>query len=346
MRGTAVALRGLRKAYQRDVPVVDGVDLDVAPGALVALVGPSGCGKTTTLKMVAGLLDPDAGDVRFDGRSVVRLPVEKRPVAMVFQKPLLFPHMTVGQNVGFGLRVRRAGKAAIATRVAEMLELVRLPDLVQRKVGQLSGGQEQRVALARALVTDPAVLLLDEPLSQLDAALRVEMRDLVAGVQRELGVTTLFVTHDQDEAVSLADRVALMLDGRVVQYAEPRAFYERPASMAVARFFGVRNAVPGTVAGGRFTGGGLDVAVPAGTPAGAGTLVVRQEALAVVGTGGPDVVVGRVVAARYLGTALAVSVEIDGGTRLELTAPPTTAVTVGVDVHVHLPPDACTVIPT
>ncbi|MBA2495643.1 MAG: ABC transporter ATP-binding protein, partial [Acidimicrobiia bacterium] len=265
MRGTAVTLRGLRKAYQRGVPAVDGVDLEVAPGSLVALVGPSGCGKTTTLKMVAGLLDPDAGDVRFDDRSVVRLPVEKRPVAMVFQKPLLFPHMSVGQNVGFGLRVRRAGKTTITARVAEMLELVRLPGLAERKVGQLSGGQEQRVALARALVTDPEVLLLDEPLSQLDAALRVEMRDLVAGVQRELGVTTLFVTHDQDEAVVLADRVALLLDGRVVQHAEPRAFYERPASMAVARFFGVRNAVAGTVVDGRFTGGGLDLAVPAGT---------------------------------------------------------------------------------
>ncbi len=276
MRGTAVTLRGLRKAYQRGVPAVDGVDLEVAPGSLVALVGPSGCGKTTTLKMVAGLLDPDAGDVRFDDRSVVRLPVEKRPVAMVFQKPLLFPHMSVGQNVGFGLRVRRAGKTTITARVAEMLELVRLPGLAERKVGQLSGGQEQRVALARALVTDPEVLLLDEPLSQLDAALRVEMRDLVAGVQRELGVTTLFVTHDQDEAVVLADRVALLLDGRVVQHAEPRAFYERPASMAVARFFGVRNAVPGTVAGGRFTGAGLDVAVPAGTPAGAGQQTHRR----------------------------------------------------------------------
>ncbi len=344
--GTAVSLRGLRKAYQRGVPAVDGVDLEVAPGSLVALLGPSGCGKTTTLKMVAGLLDPDEGDVRFDDRSIIGLAAEKRPVAMVFQKPLLFPHMTVGQNVGFGLRVRRTAKAAIAARVAEMLDLVRLPDLAHRKVGQLSGGQEQRVALARALVTDPAVLLLDEPLSQLDAALRIEMRDLVAGVQRELGVTTLFVTHDQDEAVALADKVALVLDGRVVQHAEPRAFYERPASVAVARFFGGRNAVPGRVAGGRFTGGGLDVAVPTGTPPGDGTLVVRQESLALVERPAPDVVPVRVIAARYLGTAMTVTVELADTTRLELTAPPATAVAVGTPAYLHLPPEACTIVPT
>ncbi|HWG92741.1 MAG TPA: ABC transporter ATP-binding protein, partial [Mycobacteriales bacterium] len=211
---TAVRLEALDKTYDGGVRVVEGLDLDVAPGELVALLGPSGCGKTTTLKIVAGLLAPTSGDVLFDGVSVVGSPAERRPVAMVFQKPLLFPHMTVEQNVGFGLRVRGVRGAQARRRVGELLDLVRLPGYEKRRVGELSGGQEQRVSLARALVVEPRVLLLDEPLSQLDAALRVEMRELVRRVQQEVGVTTLFVTHDQEEAVVVADRVALMLDGR------------------------------------------------------------------------------------------------------------------------------------
>ncbi|HEU4675640.1 MAG TPA: ABC transporter ATP-binding protein, partial [Motilibacteraceae bacterium] len=198
---THVALRGLVKRYDgTSENVVDGVDLDLERGTLTTLLGPSGCGKTTALKLLAGLLEPTGGEILFDGASMLGVPPERRPVAMVFQKPLLFPHLSVGENVAFGLRMRRVPVAERRRRVAEMLELVRLPGYESRRAGELSGGQEQRVSLARALVVEPQVLLLDEPLSQLDAGLRVEMRELVRRVQREVGVTTLFVTHDQEEA--------------------------------------------------------------------------------------------------------------------------------------------------
>ncbi|MBC8093013.1 MAG: ABC transporter ATP-binding protein, partial [Pseudonocardia sp.] len=249
-----VEIRELTKAYGTNAPVVDGVSIDVGPGELVSLLGPSGCGKTTTLKVVAGLLDPTGGDVRFDGVSVLRRPAERRGVAMVFQKPLLFPHLTVAENVAFGLTVRRVPRATRRARVGAMLDLVRLPGLGDRRATELSGGQEQRVSLARALVTDPGVLLLDEPLSQLDAALRIEMRELIRTVQREVGVTTIFVTHDQEEAVMLSDRIALLLDGRVVQDAPPSEFYTRPATLAVARYFGTDNLGPGRVSGGVWSG--------------------------------------------------------------------------------------------
>ena len=335
MTGTRVQLRQLVKSYD-GTPVVDRVDLDVEPGTLTALLGPSGCGKTTTLKVVAGLLDADSGDVLFDGRSVVGLPAEKRPVAMVFQKPLLFPHLSIGDNVGFGLRMRKVAKAERRDRVARALELVRLEGLADRRVGEVSGGQEQRVALARALVTEPQVLLLDEPFSALDASLRVEVRDLVRGLQQELGVTTLFVTHDQEEAVSLADRVALVLDGRVEQHDEPRAFYDRPASLRVARFFGGRNEVPAHVSGGQVTSVlGRWATTRSDGPA---VLSVRPEAVVLAADGLP----ASVRSARYLGTHLALEVALEDGTVLHVTAPPATDVT--SHLHLHVPQHACTVL--
>jgi len=307
---TTVALRALSKTYPGAAePTVDAVDLAVPAGALVALLGPSGCGKTTTLKMLAGLLAPTSGDVTFDGRSVLGLPAERRPVAMVFQKPLLFPHLSIGDNVGFGLRMRGVPAGQRRERVAQMLELVRLPGLESRRVGELSGGQEQRVSLARALVVEPAVLLLDEPLSQLDAALRVQMRELVRRVQREVGVTTLFVTHDQEEAVVLADRIALMLDGRIEQYDEPAAFYERPATLAAARFFGATNTFPGTVRDRQWSGPLGEFAVDA--PDGPGVLVLRQEALMLCPAGQGEVA-ATVRAVTYLGTATGVELDVRG----------------------------------
>lgn len=227
-----VDLIDLHKTYPAaSEPSVAGVDLTIPDGILMALLGPSGCGKTTTLKMIAGLIQPSEGDIQFGGRSVLHIAPERRRVAMVFQKPLLFPHMTIGENVAFGLRMRRVGRGTIREKVREMLGLVRLEGYENRRAGELSGGQEQRVSLARSLVYDPDVLLLDEPLSQLDANLRLEMRDLIRRIQDELGVTTIFVTHDQDEAVMLADRIALMFDGRVEQEDEPRMFYERPRTV-------------------------------------------------------------------------------------------------------------------
>ncbi|MCA9784892.1 MAG: ABC transporter ATP-binding protein, partial [Candidatus Cloacimonetes bacterium] len=178
-----------------------------------ALLGPSGCGKTTTMRMLAGLLQPSSGDIRFEGKSVMAVPPERRGAVMVFQKHLLFPHMSVAENIGFGLKMRGMGKAEIARRVGAMLALVQLPGYEKRRPHQLSGGQQQRVALARALVIEPTVLLLDEPLANLDANLRLEMRKLIRNLQQELNITTFFVTHDQEEAVMLADRVALMVDG-------------------------------------------------------------------------------------------------------------------------------------
>ncbi|MGI8876011.1 MAG: ABC transporter ATP-binding protein [Egibacteraceae bacterium] len=340
---THVRLERLTKAYGRDQPrVVDALDLDVPAGRLVALLGPSGCGKTTTMKVVAGLLDPTAGDVTFDGASIIGVPAERRQVAMVFQKPLLFPHMTVAQNVAFGLRMRRVGRAAIRRRVGEMLDLVRLPGLEDRPATELSGGQEQRVALARALIIQPRVLLLDEPLSQLDANLRVEMRDLVGRVHTELGVTTMFVTHDQSEAVMLADRIGLMLDGRLQQVDPPQAFYERPATAGVARFFGAENLVAGTGRDGAFDTaiGRFEVARTA--PDGPGLLVVRAEGVAIGdGPNGLDAVVARTL---YLGTRVRVWVDV-GGAEVQLSAEPSARLAAGDRVRLHLPPERCWVVP-
>jgi ABC-type Fe3+/spermidine/putrescine transport system ATPase subunit len=352
---TSVQLRALTKRYVHGAaPVVDAVDLDVAPGTLTTLLGPSGCGKTTTLKMLAGLVEPSCGDVCFDGRSVVAVPAERREVAMVFQKPLLFPHMSVADNVAFGLRMRGVDRAARRRRVGDMLELVRLSGYESRRATELSGGQEQRVSLARALVVEPRVLLLDEPLSQLDAGLRVEMRELVRQVQREVGVTTLFVTHDQEEAVVLSDRVALMLDGRVEQDDVPEAFYERPATLRVARFFGTENLIDGVVADGRWRGL-TGVAPAACVPDGPGVLAVRQEALTVSTVEVPGHVPAVVEQGRYLGTSIrldlrarglpgddadadARGVAVDAGpVRLRATVPPTVKVAPGDTVWVAVP---------
>jgi ABC-type Fe3+/spermidine/putrescine transport system ATPase subunit len=275
-----VDLVQLTKTYKNATePSVDAIDMSIEKGQLVAMLGPSGCGKTTTMKMVAGLLDPTSGDVQFDGKSVVDIPAEKREVAMVFQKPLLFPHMSIGDNVAFGLRMRGVDKKTRQKRVGEMMELVHLPGMEDRRPGQLSGGQEQRISLARGLITEPDILLLDEPLSQLDANLRIEMRDLIRQIQAELGITSIFVTHDQEEAVMLADRVALMLQGRIQQDGLPQDFYERPATRAVARFFGTKNFVPGTVSGRAFESALGRLALAHDHVQGEGLLVIRQEAI-------------------------------------------------------------------
>ncbi len=212
--------------------------LAIRPTELIALLGPSGCGKTTVLKTIAGLLTPASGDVKFNAASVLSVPAEQRGATLVFQKPLLFPHMTIVENVGFGLKMRRMAKAEIADRVAQALQWVQLEGYERRKPHELSGGQEQRVALARALVTEPRVLLLDEPFSALDENLRSEMRLLVRELQQRLRITTIFVTHDQREALSVADRIALLLDGRMEQCGIPRELLLSPVSAQAARFFG------------------------------------------------------------------------------------------------------------
>jgi ABC-type Fe3+/spermidine/putrescine transport system ATPase subunit len=232
---TVLTLDRLTAGYG-DRPVLHDFTLDIAGGELVALLGPSGCGKTTVLKIIAGLLRPVAGEVRFNGESVLRIPTESRGAVMVFQKPLLFPYLTVGENVAFGLKMR--GRDKIRERVSEMLRLLQLEGYESRRPSELSGGQEQRVALARALVTEPRVLLLDEPFSALDENLRTELRLQVRQLQKRLGITTIFVTHDQVEAAMVSDRIALLLDGKIEQAGSPRDFYTSPSTADVARFFG------------------------------------------------------------------------------------------------------------
>jgi spermidine/putrescine ABC transporter ATP-binding subunit len=241
-----VAIRRLWKRYGDQI-AVGGIDLTVEPGAFVALLGPSGCGKTTILRCIAGLAMPDEGDIEIDDRSILDVPAYRRDLGMVFQSYALFPHMTVADNVAFGLRMRRAHRGEIAGRVKRALDLVKMGGLEQRYPRQLSGGQQQRVALARALVTEPTVLLLDEPLGALDAKLREAMQVELRQLQQRLGLTTIFVTHDQGEALTMADRVAVMSVGRVEQFAPAKEIYDRPRTPFVADFIGQMNKVNGHV---------------------------------------------------------------------------------------------------
>ncbi len=283
---SSIRLEGLSKRYSAQGPAaVEGLSLEVAQGSITALLGPSGCGKTTTLKLIAGLLDPDSGDIRFDGRSVLALPAERRGAVMVFQQHALFPFMSAGANVAFGLKLRGLAPKDIRRKVEDMLELVRLPGMASRMPRELSGGQAQRVALARALVIEPKLLLLDEPLANLDAHLRDEMRSLILSAQRQTGVTTLVVTHDQEEAVTLAQRIALMFEGRLWQHGSPPELFHRPSTERAARFFGGRNFIPATRRGamaesalGDFE---LDPAFAELMPEGPGILTIRPEHIVV-----------------------------------------------------------------
>jgi putative spermidine/putrescine transport system ATP-binding protein len=241
-------LESLAKRYPgADRATVDHVDLEVQAGQLLALLGPSGCGKTTILRMIAGLIEPTSGRIRLGERDITRATPQHRQIGMVFQSYALFPHLDVRRNVAFGLEVQRTSRTEREQRVQEVLSLVHLEGLGGRRVSQLSGGQQQRVALARALVIAPKLLLLDEPLSNLDAVLRIAMRDEIRGLQRRTGTTTVFVTHDRDEALSMADQVAVLADGRVQQAGTPADLYERPANPFVAGFLGAANLVPAVV---------------------------------------------------------------------------------------------------
>jgi putative spermidine/putrescine transport system ATP-binding protein len=246
--GTRVELQGIVKSYAGNT-VLHGVDLDIAPGEFVSLLGPSGCGKTTLLRVLAGLEGLDSGAVLLGGSDVSRVPTNKRDIGMVFQSYSLFPHLRVVDNTAFGLRRRGVGRADAAKRALDALALVGLSDFADRFPHQLSGGQQQRVALARALVTEPKVLLLDEPLSALDAKVRVQLRDEIRRIQLRLGITTVFVTHDQEEALAVSDRIAVMNSGRIEQIGSPEQLYTTPSTAGVAAFVGLSSVVSG-VAGG------------------------------------------------------------------------------------------------
>ncbi len=241
-------LTDVSKGYG-DVPVVQGISLALKQGERIGLLGPSGCGKTTTLNMIAGFLHPDSGKIRIAGQDVVGIPPHRRNTGIVFQSYALFLHMTVFQNVAFGLRMRGVAADEIKRRVEEALDLVRLHGLGGRYPRQLSGGQQQRVALARALVIHPDILLLDEALSNLDAKLRQEMRVELVEILKRVGITTVFVTHDQEEALALSDRIAIMNHGRIEQIGTPNEVYEEPATAFVAKFLGEANVLPGTIVG-------------------------------------------------------------------------------------------------
>lgn len=308
---THLAIRGLTKRFpgMTEAAVAD-LNLEIESGSLVALLGPSGCGKTTTMKMIAGLLEPTAGDILFDENSIIKIAPERRGAVMVFQNYLLFPYMSIAQNVGYGLKIRKMDRAVIDQRVSEILELVRLPGIESRRPSELSGGQQQRVALARALVVEPRLLLLDEPLSNLDAHLRFELRDLIRDIQQKMGITTVFVTHDQEEAVVLADKVALILDGRLRQYADADVFYKRPADEATARFFGGQNFISGKSANGKFEAPLGSLTLPGDAPQGSGILTFRPENVR-IGTAaeGENTLQAKLVDKIFLGTQ----------TRLKLT---------------------------
>ena len=312
--GVAVRLEQLRRSFG-GVRALDGLDLDLAPGELVALLGPSGCGKTTALRVLAGLEDADTGRVLVAGRDVTALSANRRDMGMVFQAYSLFPHLTAAQNVEFGLRLRRRPAGDRHRRSHDMLELVGIGEHAGRYPHQLSGGQQQRVALARALAIAPQVLLLDEPLSALDAKVRVQLRDEIRRIQLEVGTTTLFVTHDQEEALAMADRVGVMRAGRLEQLGPPEEIYARPATAFVADFVGLSNRLPATVDGGgvRLLGTRLAVVDPAALPAGGGTVtaLVRPESVHVVldpaGT-------ARVLATSFLGPTSRVTVTLPDDT--------------------------------
>ena len=331
-RPPALSLRRLRKTFGA-VVAVDDVSLDAAPGEFLSLLGPSGCGKSTILRMVAGLVEPDGGQVVLAGEDITRVPVHRRNLGLVFQSYALFPHMTVFENVAFGLRRRGVGETALRPRVERMLELVRLGPLGARHPHELSGGQQQRVALARALVTEPRVLLLDEPLSNLDALLRDEMRVELKRLQESLGTTMIFVTHDQAEALMLSDRVAVVDRGRVEQVGRPEEVYRSPATPFVARFLGRANFLAGVVAerdGGEVVvafDGGLTVRAVSREGLAPGQRVqaaVRPESIRLVPAGGgtslPNRFPATVVFHAFAGQAHHYVVQLDDGREIEVVA--------------------------
>ncbi len=337
-----VRLEGLSRRYG-PVVALDHLDLTLQPGELVALLGPSGCGKTTTLRLLAGLEDTDTGSVTVGGRDITRLPASKRDMGMVFQAYSLFPHMTVRQNVAFGLRLRRVGAAARDKRAIEMLDLVGLSAQADRYPNQISGGQQQRVALARALAIEPQVLLLDEPLSALDAKVRAQLRDQIRRIQLEVGITTLFVTHDQEEALAIADRVGVMKEGRLEQLAPPTDVYSRPATSFVAEFVGLTNRLTGEVSGGQVTVRGCTLPLmEAGVPDGQVVALVRPEAVTMAShtsaESGP--LVGTVIAVTFLGATSRVTVDLGDTTVMaQLPTSEASALPAGSRVALTIRPD-------
>ncbi|MEU3922101.1 ABC transporter ATP-binding protein [Streptomyces sp. NPDC029004] len=343
--GARVEFRGLRRAFGSTV-ALDGLDLTVEPGELIALLGPSGCGKTTALRVVAGFEHPDAGEVLVDGEDITRVPANRRDAGMVFQSYSLFPNLSARDNVAFGLRVRKVPAARRNARAAELLALVGLPEHGDRYPHQMSGGQQQRVALARALALEPRVLLLDEPLSALDAKVRLSLREEIRRLQLSLGITTIFVTHDQEEALSMADRVAVLNAGKLEQCAAPAELYERPATAFVAEFVGTMNRLPG-----RMTDDGLVEAaggrLPVDGEAARTTeveVLVRPENVTVAADPQGE---ATVVSASFLGSVTRVLLDLPDGSSVKADLPSRDAgaLTPGVRAAVGLAQRPVLVVP-
>jgi putative spermidine/putrescine transport system ATP-binding protein len=351
---STVVLHSIVKRYGA-TPAVDNVSLSIGEGELVALLGPSGCGKTTTLRMVGGFIPVTEGRILVGGRDLTRLPPNKRNMGFGFQNYALFPHMSVGENVAFGLEMRKVGKADTARRVKTALDRVKLSHLSDRLPKQLSGGQQQRVALARALVIEPDVLLLDEPLSNLDAQLRNEMKLEIRSIQQHLGITTIFVTHDQDEALSVADRVVLMRSGRIEQEGAPEDLFEHPSSRFVAEFMGVTNLLPGEVSGaGRFRlGSGETICVATDAASGRLDLAIRPERLMLhdgSAAEAANTLSAEVEFATYRGLVIDYRVRTPSGLSLIARRPSPAAggpalLAIGRPVHVSFQPEAGTLVP-
>ncbi len=338
-----LVLKNLNIRYGGE-PVVTDFNLEVRNGEMVSLLGPSGAGKTTVLKTVAGLIQPDKGEIFIDGQAVHNLPPEKRSAVMVFQKTLLFPFLNVEQNIAFGLRMQGHKDANAKRRIDQILRLTELTGLGRRKVHQLSGGQQQRVSLARALVLKPAVLLLDEPLSNLDANLRQQMRELIQDIQAETRITTLFVTHDQAEALMMSHRVCLLLDGRLRQTGKPRELFYLPADPEVARFFGGCNFIQGRVKDGVFRSEFVNFPVPEANGNGhLRTATIRPEDILL----SPDTkydLHGKIAKTNFEGSATRIWVECKENRFVVLTSDNEFAP--GQSVRIHLPPDKIRIFPT
>jgi putative spermidine/putrescine transport system ATP-binding protein/spermidine/putrescine transport system ATP-binding protein len=351
----AVELSQITRRFGNAVVAVDNIDLNVPEGAFVTLLGPSGCGKTTTLRMIAGLETPDAGEVRIKGRRVNEVAIHKRNLGIVFQNYALFPHKSIFDNVAFGLKYRNVAKEEIKKRVTAALDIVRLPGVEARFPSQLSGGQQQRIALARALVIEPDVLLLDEPLSALDANLREEMRVELKNIQRRVGVATVFVTHDQGEALAMSDLVVVMNKGKIEQMGAPAEVYEHPQSEFVANFLGNANFLTATVAGGdadaiqtRLADGALlKVAGGATRPVHAGDtvkIVVRAEKVVLTAPQSAGLS-ARIVDVDYLGALARYELELAGGQRLRaLSSLQEKVRALGDSVGIAIDPEHCRIL--
>ena len=358
-------LAGVRKEFPGGVVAVENFDLDAQKGEFVSFLGPSGCGKTTTLRMIAGFEVPTAGGIRIDGKEVTRTPPNRRNVGMVFQSYALFPNMTVADNIAFGLKLRGISGDARRKRVGELLRLINLEGRGDRYPYQLSGGQQQRVALARALAIEPTVLLLDEPLSALDAKIRVALRQEIRQIQRQLGITTVYVTHDQEEALELSDRVVVMSEGRVEQVGTPFEVYNFPTTAFVASFVGTLNALPARIvdaAAGRLSLAGQEVRTSSAVSGAAGervTVAIRPEAIGLVGvdpTGaaiaanGTNRLQATVDDVAFLGSVVRVRVRLpgDGAQRLDVDTfnnPNLAVPSAGASVALRFTPEACLVLP-